>query len=462
MHPITGPAGIVADDLTGATDSAVQFARNGWRAKLALTMPPPGSAEVGSVTAFVTDARAQPAQAALASTESAVVGLLDSGIERLFVKIDSTLRGSVIHQIQGALVPWGSQYSHPIAIVCSAYPAMGRTIKNGKILVNGAEVHTTAIGRDPVTPMITSDLTELLPSSVKFQLGEGTAVENVARLEAAANATGAQFPIIAVDATTDVDLARLAQAVGLLGARAIPIGAAGLAVAISAVWVGAGATVSSIDAASSSTADSPTTRSPAAGSLSARRVIVVVSSLHDVSRTQVDQLTNALPIDQLRTFAPPLDVALSAETIAGWTRQELAKSSALPKVVVISSPSARPSQQPQGEKTAAELIARSLAIITDLVFEHDRIDAIMLLGGEGARVVLERLGAETLIVHDTMREGMPLASLEGGKADGVMVITKAGGFGSPTSVAEIVADLVAGEQASNPTSPPPSDRGFIP
>lgn len=440
-------AGIVADDLTGATDSAVQFARDGWKARLALTMPPPGTAEPGSVTAFVTDARGQPADGARANTASAVVGLGSSGVERLFLKIDSTLRGSVIDQIHGALEAWGAQHQDCVAVVCSAYPAMGRTIENGHILVNGQGVHTTSIGRDPVTPMTTSDLTELLPGSVGFALDQGTAAENAARLEAATEAAGAGGRrIIAADARTDDDLARLAEVIGLLGPRAVPAGAAGLAVALSRVW-----------AARETVVATPATGPHAAGATPAKasgwRVVVVVSSLHDVSRTQVDQLMSSLGTDQVYTFAPPLDEVLTPETIAEWTTCELAKAPALPAVVVISSPSERPSHKPSGVRRAAELIAESLAIITDLVFEHDSIDAIMLLGGEGARAVLEHLGAEALRVHDAVREGIPRGSLEGGKADGVTVVTKAGGFGSPTSVAEIVAELLGDHMSTTRKGP---------
>lgn len=429
---VTSTVGIVADDLTGATDSAVQFAGAGWTTRLALTMPAADSVEPGSVTAFVTDARAQDPEIARANTAAAVKGLRESGIGRLFLKIDSTLRGSVIDQINGALDAWSIEYPDAIAIVCSAYPAMGRTIEDGHILVHGDSVHTTSIGSDPVTPVTTSDVAVLLPGSVGFQLGEGTAAENAARLEAAARlkkgVDGSR--VISVDATSDVDLARLAEAIALLGAKAIPTGAAGLAIAMSRVWA-----APHLDARSDVT-------SPTSSSADSPRVMVVVSSLHDVSRSQADELMRTFEADQVRTFAPPLNEAISPTTITDWTRRELENAPALPGVVVISSPSDRPSRPPAGATSAAELIAESLASITELVFEHDRIDVMMLLGGEGARAVLERLGAEALLVHDTVREGIPRTTLEGGTADGVTVVTKAGGFGSPTAVADIVAELI--------------------
>jgi uncharacterized protein YgbK (DUF1537 family) len=419
------PAGIVADDLTGATDSVVQFARAGWKARLALTTPAAGSAEVGAVVAVVTDARAHAPATASADTASAVTELLASGIERLFLKIDSTLRGSVLHQLTGAIDAWSAEHPDPIAVVCSAYPAMGRTIVDGQVLVNGEGVHTTAIGRDPVTPVTTSAIRELLPGAAVLRLTGATAAEDAAQIGAAASA--APQRIVSVDAVTDEDLARLAEAVSLIGPRAIPVGAAGLAVAVSRIW--AGATASEIAGL------------PVPGSIS--RVVVVGSSLHEVSRMQVQFLLDSLPADQVLTIAPTLDQALEPAGIADWAANELANAPELPAVVVITSPperSAAPAED-LGEP-ASERIARSLAIISDTVFESSSVGAFVLLGGEGARAVLDELGAESLLVHDTVREGIPIATLEGGKADGIVVVTKAGGFGAPTALAEIVPELL--------------------
>jgi uncharacterized protein YgbK (DUF1537 family) len=84
MSGARGPAavavGIAADDLTGAGDSAVQFARRGWRTRLTLGKPSPDSLLPGSVLAVVTDARAQPDQAARAGTAAAVA----DAVKRLF------------------------------------------------------------------------------------------------------------------------------------------------------------------------------------------------------------------------------------------------------------------------------------------------------------------------------------------------------------------------------------------
>lgn len=419
----TPAAGIVADDLTGATDSAVQFARFGWAARLALTKPPVGSARPGGVVAVVTDARAAAPAEARSATFAAVESLLASGAQHLFVKIDSTMRGTVVDQIEGALDGWSERHPDAVAIVCSAYPAMGRTIENGQVLVGGARVETTSVGTDPVTPVTTSDLAELLPGSTHVTLG---ARPTGRRSEALRQAISGGARIITVDASSDEDLAELALAISELGEQAVPVGAAGLAVAMARVW-------------------SPTPSERSLPTIAASRVVVVVSSLHDVSRVQSDYLLAQFPATRVLLLSPSLQRALDPAGISAWVERELATRGPAPELIVIASPVARPTDFPEGTATAAELVADSLATVTHRVLESAEVNALMLLGGEGARAVLARLGAHALRVHDTIREGIPLGSVEGGVADGLTIVTKAGGFGEPHTAHEIVTELIASE-----------------
>lgn len=422
----TVAVGIVADDLTGANDSAVQFARDGWRTRLTLVNPTPGSIEPRSVLAVVTDSRAQNGETARASTASAVTALDEAGIDRMFLKIDSTMRGSVIEQIHGALDAWSTHQPGAFAVVCSAYPAMGRTIQDGQILVNGAGVETTAIGRDPVTPVTTSALSDLLPGSVSVALLPGSAADHTAQIETAM-VDGAR--VITVDAVTEKDLQSIAEAVASLGARAVPVGAAGLAVAMSSVWAGR------------TRADQA---QPTNIVTAAERVVVVVSSLHDVSRAQCTCLVDSLPTDEVRTLAPPLEKLVDPGAVAPWLSRELASVPDLPRIVVITSPTERPAYT-AGEmraETASMAIASGLATITEAVFDHQKVGALVLVGGEGARAILDRFDADAILVNDAIREGIPIGVIEGGRANGLTVVTKAGGFGTVSSLADIVPELL--------------------
>jgi uncharacterized protein YgbK (DUF1537 family) len=416
--PASVSAGIVADDLTGAGDSAVKFAAAGWQARLALGGPFAVALQPGSVVAVVTDSRAQHAEAARLGTSGAVTDLMGSGIDRLFVKIDSTLRGSVPNQIRGALDAWTHRYPDAIAIVCPAYPAMGRTVEGGLLLVDGEGVETTSFGRDPVTPVTTSVLADLVPGSVGIHIRQPNA-DDLAML-----ITAAGVSVVTVDARTDDDLAMLAAAIELLGARALPVGSAGLAVQMARVW-------------GSANAPTPFPRKePIAG-----RSVVVISSLHDVSRAQYAHLLESCI--SVQTLAPTLREILAADdAMSSWIAKNLDTETSASVIVILS-----PTRQDNvsGDDSANDIstrIAAALAAIADAVVSTLGAGSLVLMGGDGARAVLARFEAKSVQITHAIGEGTPIGVIEGGRLHGLTVATKAGGFGSSYTLTDLLPKLL--------------------
>ncbi len=68
-------------------------------------------------------------------------------------------------------------------------------------------------------------------------------------------------------------------------------------------------------------------------------------------------------------------------------------------------------------------------------------DALVLIGGDGAEAVLDALGAHSLRIHGRLLEGVPLGQVVGGAADGIPVVTKAGGFGDDTTLIDLLTAL---------------------
>ena len=439
-------AGIVADDLTGAADSAVQFTRAGWTARLALEGDAPATLDDGSVVAIVTDSRALDPGAARSVSAAAVRDLAAAGAGRVFVKIDSTMRGSVADQVRGALEAWRERHPAAVAVVSPAYPSLGRTVAGGRLLVDGIGVDETAVGRDPVTPVTTAEMADLLPGSTRVDRDgdgdgdgasedEGEAAAALARRLVAAAASGAD--VLTVDASSDDDLRLVADAVLLLGSRAVPVGSAGLAVPVSHAW-----------AASRLAAAPVTVRRP-------RHVVVVLSSLHDASRSQHDHLLATTP--GARVVAPTL-----AEVLAGDLDPALIRGRATSPtrgdgdVTVVLAPARGDGARPEhdGVGTVAERVADALAALTERVVADLEDVALVLVGGEGARAVLRRVGADAVLVRGALREGVPWGTLEGGRLHGTPVVTKAGGFGPATTLADAVTDLLDHHHRSAPQGEP--------
>src|SRR5258706_2475008 len=130
--------GIIADDLTGAADTAVQFVRAGWETELQLR----GRSSAAQAIAVTTESRGWPARESAEAVSAAVTRLRDANVTHLYKKIDSTLRGQLRAEVHAVVETWSPRAT---AVVCPAFPAMGRTVVNGYLRVNGVPVAETAV-----------------------------------------------------------------------------------------------------------------------------------------------------------------------------------------------------------------------------------------------------------------------------------------------------------------------------
>lgn len=145
---MTGPCrlAVVADDLTGAADAAAPFADRGAEVSLVLRWPPRDDVEV---VALVTDGRWRTGAEA-SERMARTVGLARAwGAERLFVKVDSTLRGHVRCDVSAALAAWGGSRVAAPAVAAPAFPAQGRIVRDGTLLVHGEPVPGPVAARFP-------------------------------------------------------------------------------------------------------------------------------------------------------------------------------------------------------------------------------------------------------------------------------------------------------------------------
>ena len=202
---------LIADDLTGACDAAVHFARRGYRTHVRLD----SHGEEVSVLAISAESRHLSA-AELRRVMDELAQLLPVDQARiLFKKIDSTLRGNVGAEIAAAVAAFGCE----AAVITPAYPAMGRTVEEGYLRVGAEEAIDLAArlrsqGLESCVPV--------QPSAV-----------------CAAIQAGARF--ISIDAACDRDLNTIAAAGLGSGRRILWSGSAGLASALARTlpcWAG--------------------------------------------------------------------------------------------------------------------------------------------------------------------------------------------------------------------------------
>ena len=90
---------------------------------------------------------------------------------------------------------------------------------------------------------------------------------------------------------------------------------------------------------------------------------------------------------------------------------------------------APPERQGVDDPARRRETAARLADAARLRIERGRPGAILLTGGETAIAVLRALGASGLRLAGEIEPGLALGTLAGGPFDGLVVMTKAGGFG---------------------------------
>lgn len=68
-------------------------------------------------------------------------------------------------------------------------------------------------------------------------------------------------------------------------------------------------------------------------------------------------------------------------------------------------------------------------------------EALILTGGDTAQLAAQALGAHSILLCGEFAPGIPWGRLQGGVAEGRIAVTKSGGFGSATTLNDVIANL---------------------
>ncbi len=386
---------VIADDLTGAADSGVQFVHAGYRAAVYFRATEMVADDLDAV-AFDTDSRAMPAGFAAKRVLDAAHAA--RGARIVYKKLDSTLRGNVAAELVVAL--GGARRER--VVVAPAFPAAGRTTVGGIQRVNGVPVDETEMANDPNTPVSEAHVPSMLADT--FSSVGALGVEDLADLELVRK-TLEGYECVVADAEREADLETLVRAVPDTD-RVLWAGSAGLAHALGSVYPGPCA------------GDAGVERGPV------RPVLVVVGSLSGVAREQVRWLVGEygnvdIPVGVGEADAVQEAVETAREALAGGA------------CAVVRSPEER--------SAASESVLGSLAEVAALLSEEELFEGMVLTGGSTAVGVARRLGASGIRLEEEVEAGIPRGALIGPRP--YPVVTKAGGFGGPDTLIGAVEAL---------------------
>lgn len=407
---------IIADDLTGANDTGIQFRQHGFDTIVLTDLESFDSAFLRfDATCVDADTRRLPSDLVLTRMEEVLKTISGKAYQAatIYKKVDSTLRGHIGREID-ILV---EALEFACAFFAPAYPGQGRQTLDGIYLVNSQPVTDTEFSKDPRFPITTANVHQWMQGQSKMptaHIGQKVISQGWEAICSAAEAymrEGAR--VLTFDCSTSSDLRAIAEAGLRLHKRPLFVGSAGLAERV-------------------------------AESLAARKrgeagCLVIAGSLSQVTSEQVRYavekgaylitLPDGFWSDQEKKRGLVQQVARQASSALGggkgvilWTQSGEAQPTSL-------------------DAAKTDLINRFLSELTQAVMARAELKGLVLTGGETASAILSSFGAHGLRLEAQVLPAIPFGRIVGGSQEGLGVVTKAGGFGKPEAIARSIEFL---------------------
>ncbi len=229
---------IIADDLTGANDTALQYFKKGCSTRIVIDCNYDFCDENNvDIWAVSTESRnidkTEAVEKVAAISEKLSKNL---NIENFYKKIDSTLRGNTGAEIVALL----EISKKDAVIVAPAYIEEGRSTIGGYQLLNGMPIERTQCALDPKAPIYESYIPDILKKDLNSQIASlidtielNTVTKGAGPISLKINELIQKGKkILVLDAASNIDLEQIALAIDKCNYDVLPCGSAGLANAI--------------------------------------------------------------------------------------------------------------------------------------------------------------------------------------------------------------------------------------
>lgn len=404
--------GVIADDLTGATDAACIIARRGLSVVQVNGVPAeliePGPEAI--VVALKTRTLA-PADA-VAQSLIALDWLQKSGASQIYFKYCSTFDSTPSGNIGPVAKALALQLGAGTVVFCPSFPENGRTVYLGHLFVGDRLISESSLARHPLTPMTDPDLVRFLGLQVKdrqvvnlpfacVDAGADEVKDALVRL----NQQGGAF--VVADSLTDQHIDTLGKALE------------------SAPLVSGGSPLcGSIARAHSRSAGRPGARiAPAA---SDGPIAILAGSCSDATRRQLQRIETVHPVIRL-------DPACLADDKSYQDRLAEAAINQLSSGVAVIASSAEPNsvketQDRLGTANAGTMIEQALGDMARRLSDAG-VRVFVVAGGETSSAVASALGITRLTIGPEITPGVPWT--QSLSSPHYRMAFKSGNFGGP-------------------------------
>lgn len=384
---------ILADDLTGAMDSAGPFAAAGVETWVVATpmQCDPASLRSATVVSINTDSRHLPGPQAAARIREIVRHLGADDFQVIIKKIDSTLRGNVVAETLALLEATGREN----AVVAPAFPAQGRTVSGGIVYVKGVPLAQTGFAKDALSPPPLAPLHEVFADAKAGMQAESVAASDAFK--------GRGDRVWIVDSAVDGDLSRMVETIRPRLGTLLLAGSAGLTQALARACFGANAAAAGIGKVKGT-------------------IVFAVGSRAAQSAEQVEALASEPETSVMR--------APNGRLQDGEIPQA--------RNLVIKATADDAGREGNAEQVAADMAHHAIDMARRVSAE-----VLVATGGDTAIAILVASGNPALQVVGDLMPGIPYARI---RIDGnpLWLVTKAGGFGGRDTFREVAQKLRGG------------------
>ncbi len=392
---------IIADDLTGACDAALAYAKRGLRARVwldARDLASAGSAGDFDVIAVDLDSRERSPRCAVDRVIASLERLAPRTSAEIVKKIDSTLRGNVASETSAIL----AALPQAVAIVAPSFPAQGRIFRDGCLYERERRIERASL--------------RSLFAGVPFvAIGVETLRAGGATLAATIAMLGTSGVRIAIaDAETDADLRSLVRAASARD---------------DVVWVGSAGIVEALAEIAHASETTPPPHASISiltpGERDDARVLFLIGSRTATTREQIADFKDCATVE---TFAASALVRGDPSVRGAIVRASDALATSGVALVAI------------GDETHGDDRAVRTAFIaaTAPLLRDPAELTVVLSGGAIARAFCDGGGIVGLDLHDEVAAGTPRSRAIGAP---LWIVTKSGGFGSPHAYREVLASI---------------------
>ncbi|HYE31424.1 MAG TPA: four-carbon acid sugar kinase family protein [Methylomirabilota bacterium] len=388
----------IADDLTGATDVAVQLADTGATVEVHL-WPDRHMGSTCSAEILVANSESRhcaPAEAAQ-RVRSLVEQGIAMGIRNFYKKTDSTLRGNIGAELEAAL-----RVTEVVALpFVPASPALGRTTSGGLHYVHGRLLHETEYGTDPLNPVKTSNVRDLLQQQ--------TSIAVVAANEPKAPLQ--RLAILVHDCESVRDYEEIARHIRARQQLRLCAGPAAFIRALQPHY------------------DLPT-RSISRPELQ-EPVLIINGSLNPLALEQLKQLPITPVLIPARTLLQADVAGFKCEFASGTLAVTAARTAA-----DYTTCAALAEQQGLRREELHARVARTIGCVARQLLERGGFRTLVVVGGDTLAGVAHACGWERFIA---LGEAVAGVAAVREPQSGLLVLTKPGGFGAPATLRELLA-----------------------